>query len=131
MSLYDSFVSWYSGTPTQAEQDAGQAAANQRYAATVQEQVDLGNLDPQAGANLIAAQDAVKADNQAAGFTQGAVEGLQQGIHNIISAPGKAASAVGKDFFGSIPWWVYGLAGVALFLWMGGATLLKGWFARA
>ena len=133
MSLYDSFVSWAAGTPTQAEQDAGQAAVNAKYAEAVQRQVDQGAIDQATGQNLIAAQDAVTADSQDAGYSQGFEEGAAEGLNNVLNAPGKVVGAVGSGLsqtlwgiFKNIPWWVYLVGAGALFVWMGGLELLRG-----
>ena len=66
-------------------------------------------------------------------FAAGAAEGL----NNVLTAPGKAVGAIGGGastllwgIVKNIPWWVW-VAGLgALFVWMGGLSLLKGRFAR-
>lgn len=54
-------------------------------------------------------------------------EGFNDGVNNIKGFVGDAVSFP----FRLIPWQVWALGAVALFFWMGGASLLKGRLARA
>lgn len=61
------------------------------------------------------------------------VEGAQQGLSNVLTAPGKLIGAVGSGagtlvwgILKNIPWWVYLAGAGALFVWMGGLELLHG-----
>lgn len=63
--------------------------------------------------------------------------GAQQGLQNVLNAPGKAVGALGGGastllwgILKNIPWWVYLVAVGALFVWMGGLSLLRGRLAR-
>lgn len=96
-----------------------------------------------AGYTQLAAQDiaagnaSTGADNVVASVNSEAAAGAAQGLNNVLTAPGKVVGAVGGGastllggILKNIPWWVYlgGLA--ALFVWMGGLSLLKGRLAR-
>jgi hypothetical protein len=77
-------------------------------------------------------------DSQDAAALQGAGEGAIEGALNVVdfatetipNAVNKTLSATVGAVWKSIPWSVWLLAGVALFFWMGGATLLKGRLAK-
>jgi hypothetical protein len=56
--------------------------------------------------------------------------GWNEGLANEKALIKDTINGVGGFVWGSIPWWVYIVGAVALFLWMGGATLLKGRLAR-
>lgn len=63
--------------------------------------------------------------------------GAEQGLQNVLEAPGRAVGAVGDSLstagwgiLKNIPWWVYLVGLGALFVWMGGLSLLKGRLAR-
>lgn len=65
------------------------------------------------------------------------VAGAQEGLQNVLAAPGKAVGAVtgglGTALGGilkNIPFWLYALGAVALFIWLGGLTLVKGRLAK-
>jgi hypothetical protein len=128
------------GVDLQAEQarsdalDARIAAANQ----------DLVNRRVWSSAQFDAAQADVAAGNASSGvdnvvnsvdseFRAGAAEGL----HNVLAAPGQVVGAAGSlsgellwGIIKKIPWWAW-LAGLgALFVWMGGLSLLRGRLAR-
>jgi len=72
-----------------------------------------------------------------AAVDQAFVEGAQQGLQNVLHAPGAVVGAIGSGagtvlwgILKKIPWWVY-LAGLfAIFVWMGGLVLLRGRLAR-
>jgi hypothetical protein len=61
-------------------------------------------------------------ENQNAAAAAGFMEGLQEGRQNIKTGIGNFISEV----LGTIPWQLWLLAGVALFLWLGGMTWLRG-----
>jgi hypothetical protein len=65
------------------------------------------------------------------------VAGAQQGLSNVLAAPGKVVGAVGGSassllwgIVKNIPWWVWIAALGAIFVWMGGLELLRGRLAR-
>ena len=77
-------------------------------------------------------------DNVAGAINAEAAAGLQEGLNNVLTAPGKAVGAIGGGLttalwgiLKNIPWWVYLAAGVALFVWMGGLALLRGRLAHS
>jgi len=128
------------GTDLSAEQqrsnelDAKIQAANQKLE-------DAGYVQP--GYTQLAAQD-IAAGNASTGAADvvGSVDsefvaGAKEGLQNVLTAPGKAVGLVGSGantllwgILKNIPWWVY-LAGLgALFVWMGGLSLLKGRLAK-
>ena len=64
-------------------------------------------------------------------------QGLAEGAQNVLNAPGKLVGAAGSasssllsGILKNIPWWVYVAAFGALFIWMGGLSLLKGRLSR-
>jgi hypothetical protein len=109
-----------------------QAEFNRRLAARQtggdisQEQVDRymsGQTDP------LLSQDAAA--------WEGAQEGAAEGWNNVLDAPGRAVGAItdstGQALAGvlkNIPFWLWLVAAGALFVWMGGLSLLKGRLAR-
>jgi hypothetical protein len=128
------------GTDLTAEQarsdalDAKITAANQQLESAGYVQpgyTDLASQDITAGnvstgdANVVASVDSE--------FKAGAQEGLQ----NVLTAPGKAVGLLGSGantilggILKNIPWWVYAGLVAGLFVWMGGLELLKGRLAR-
>lgn len=116
------------------ELDAKIQAANQKLETAgyvSQGYSDLAAQDISAGNASTGANDVVGSVD--AEFAAGAKEGLQ----NVLEAPGKAVGLVGKGantvlwgILKNIPWWVYLVALGALFVWMGGLTLLKGRLAH-
>lgn len=135
-----SLMSWLTGTDLEAEQarsaelDAAHKARNQQLLERglwTQEQADAANqrIDQASAEGGMNDTSGAVADE----FKAGAQEGLQ----NVLSAPGQAVGAVtgglGTVLGGilkNIPLWLYGLAAVALFVWLGGLTLLKGRLAK-
>ena len=78
------------------------------------------------------------AAEQNAAAAEGLEEGAREGLNNVLDAPGKLVGAVGSGLsqavggiLKNIPLWVYALALVALFIWMGGLTLLRGRLSRS
>lgn len=96
-----------------------------------------------AGYTELAAQDiaagnaSTGADNVVASVNSEAAAGAAEGLNNVLTAPGKVVGAVGSGLntvlwgvLKNIPWWVYLVGLGALFVWMGGLTLLKGRLGR-
>lgn len=121
----------------QAQSDALDAkiqAANQ--------QLEAQGYVPQ-GYSDLAAQD-IAAGNASTGAANvvGSVDsefvaGAQQGLQNVLEAPGKAVGLLGSGsstllwgIVKNIPWWAWVGAGFALFVWMGGLSLLRGRLSR-
>jgi hypothetical protein len=114
--------------------DAQIQAANQKLEAAgyiPTGYTDKAAIDISAGNDSTGASDVVASVNSE--FKAGAAEGL----NNVLTAPGKAVGAIGGGastllwgILKNIPWWVYLAGAGALFVWMGGLTLLKGRFAR-
>lgn len=76
-------------------------------------------------------------ENQDAAAWEGAKEGAAEGLQNVLDAPGQAVGLVGQGagtllggVLKNIPWWVYVGAAAALFVWMGGLSLLRGRLVR-
>jgi hypothetical protein len=114
--------------------DAGNAAIDQQLleqGTWTQTQYDAAMADTAAG-------NASTGDNDVTGAVTAEGEaGLQEGLNNILTAPGKALGAVtggaGTLLWGiikNIPWWVYLLGAGAIFVWMGGLELLRGRLAK-
>ena len=75
--------------------------------------------------------DALQSQDAAA--AEGFKEGAQEGLNNVLDAPGKIVGLAGKGLTQvlggvllGIPIWLYLVAGIALFVWMGGMSLLRG-----
>lgn len=141
MSLW----SWTMSKLTGVDLDAEQARSEQLDQATRdlnQEYLERGlwtqDQYDQAMENMVAGNESTGADNVVGSVTAEAQAGLQEGLDNVLSAPGKVVDAVvgqgaGKVLWGivkAIPWWVWIGGGIALFIWMGGLALLRGRFAK-
>jgi hypothetical protein len=147
-------MSWLVGenAQTQEEADAHLAAQQAELSAKQQQRIAEGTLtQEQADANNATALSQTTS-SEALGAALGAAEGSVELVTNptqwaadtrtgAVMAGDAAASAVtfSTDIFGtivgkflkSIPWWVWLAAAAALFVWMGGLTLLKGRLAKA
>jgi len=80
--------------------------------------------------------DGLQSQNDAA--AEGFKEGAQEGLNNVLDAPGKIVGLAGKGLTQvlggvllGIPVWLYLVAGIALFVWMGGMSLLRGRLSKA
>jgi hypothetical protein len=80
--------------------------------------------------------DGLQSQNDAA--AAGLAEGAQEGLNNVLDAPGKIVGIAGKGLtqvlggvLMGIPVWLYLVAGIALFVWMGGMSLLRGRLSKA
>lgn len=90
-----------------------------------------------AASDIAAGDMSTGANNVVASVNSEFIAGAEQGLHNVLSAPGKAVHLAGSGLsellagiLKNIPWWIYGAALVALFVWMGGLELLRGRLAR-
>ena len=103
--------------------------------------VDRGYVPPDyeniAAQDIIAGNASTGADNVVASVDSEAAAGAAQGLNNVLSAPGKVVGALGSGantllggILKNIPWWVYVGGAAAIFVWMGGLSLLKGRLAR-
>jgi hypothetical protein len=77
-------------------------------------------------------------EDQDAAALEGLKEGAMEGLNNVLNAPGKIVGTVGQGagqalwgVLKNIPWWAYAAALGALFVWMGGLSLLRGRLAKA
>jgi multidrug efflux pump subunit AcrA (membrane-fusion protein) len=141
MGLWNWVVTQATGVDPAAEQarsnaaDAGNAAIDQQLleqGTWTQAQYDQAQADMAAGNLSTGVNDVAGSINQAA------EQGLMEGVNNVLTAPGKAVGAVGSGastllggILKNIPWWVYLGAAVALFIWMGGLSLLRGRLAKS
>jgi hypothetical protein len=113
-----------------ADLDAQINAANQQledrgyvapgYAAAAAADLAAGNATTGAGNPV----EAVDADFQA---------GLKEGVNNVLDAPGKVVGAVsdatgqlGWGILKNIPLWLWVVGAIALFVYLGGLSLLAG-----
>jgi hypothetical protein len=128
------------GVDLSAEQDRSKNL-DQQISQKNQQLADAGFLT-QAQADAANADIAQTSANTGMNDVVGSVDtefaaGIQEGLNNVLNAPGKVVGAVGNasstllgGILKAIPWWVYlGLA-VALFVWMGGLELLRGKLGR-
>jgi hypothetical protein len=130
---------------TGVDLDAEQARSNAADAATAalnQREVDAGvwtqaQADA-ANANMAAGNVSTGANDVVGAVTDEAEAGLQEGLHNVLAAPGEVVGAVGSGastllwgIIKNIPWWVWLAGAGALFVWMGGLELLRGRLKRA
>jgi hypothetical protein len=129
----DKLFTGYSSSELQAQSDALDA----QMAAKNQELADAGYITQDqvaaAQANMVAGNISTGASDVAASMDAGFVEGAQQGLNNVLDAPGKVVGAVGDaagqlgwGILKNIPWWVWIGGAIALFIWMGGGELLAG-----
>jgi hypothetical protein len=119
--------------------------AEQQRSATLDAQIQDANrrLESQgavpAGYSDLAAQDIAQGnqstgtDNVVASVNAEAAAGAAEGLNNVLTAPGRAVGLAGQgattllwSLLKNIPWWLYLAAGAALFVWMGGLSLLRG-----
>jgi len=128
------------GTSLDAEQqrsnelDAKIQAANQKLEAAGYVPAGYADLAAQ---DIAAGNASTGADNVTASVNSEFAAGAKEGLNNVLTAPGKVVGLAGSGastllggILKNIPWWVY-LAGLAaLFVWMGGLTLLRGSLAR-
>ena len=140
MSLWSKTLSLFTGVDLDAEQQR----SNQADAATAsldQQLLEQGlwtqDQYDQAVANIAAGNAATGAGDVVGSVTAEAQAGLQEGVQNVLTAPGKVVGAVGSGastllwgILKSIPWWVWLAAAGALFIWMGGLELLRGRLAH-
>jgi hypothetical protein len=114
--------------------DAGITAANQQL-------VDAGYWDQatfdQAQTDIAAGNVSTGTNDVLASVDSEFAAGAQQGLQNVLHAPGAVVGAVGSGastllwgILKNIPWWVWIVGLGALFVWMGGLSLLRGRFAR-
>lgn len=122
--------------------DQLQAQANQDNADTAayqQQMIDSGkwNADQAAAAQQDLQNQIANNTDVVGQVDQQFVQGAQEGLNNVLTAPGKLTGFLGDSLstlFGgvlkNIPWWVYLVAAGALFIWMGGLELLRGRLAK-
>jgi hypothetical protein len=130
MSFWDSVTSWLAGTETQAVQDERYQALSSRYNEALQSKIDSGTIDPGVAAidRQYAANNAASGGNQTDAYNQGFVEGAQDGLNNVLAAPGNAISGGGSivgKILGNIPWWFWLLLLIGAFLYLGGGLVLR------
>jgi len=141
MGLWNWITTQATGVDPAAEQ-ARSNAADAANAKLNQQLLDQGTWTQtqydQANADMAAGNASTGTDNVAGAINAEAAAGLQEGLNNVLTAPGKAVGAIGGGLttalwgiLKNIPWWVYLAAGVALFVWMGGLALLRGRLAHS
>ena len=144
MSLWSKTLSVFTGVDLDAEQQRSNQLDAQ-ILANNQKEVDRGQITQQEAdrrAQVLAAADAELGVNDVVGSVSGAFgEGLKEGAQNVLEAPGKAAAAItgaanqaaSGVFYGiikNIPWWAWLVGLGALFVWMGGLSLVRGRLAK-
>ena len=121
------------GVDLSAEQQRSNQA-DQQLLALNQQLVDQGTwtqAQADAAAQKIAAGNAdTGAGNVVASVDQSFAQGLQQGEQNITSGISDTIARLIKDVWAAIPWQLWVVALVVLFVWMGGLAMLKGRLAK-
>jgi len=132
-----SFWSVITGTTPQDEQQAQLDAKKKAYQDALDRRAAEGTITPEQISADQSYVDNISLDNTDTAALQGFEEGLNEGFQNVLAAPGKVVGAIGDSsgtllggILKNIPWWAWLLAAGALFVWMGGLSLLKGRFAR-
>jgi hypothetical protein len=135
MAWSDVFIP--SGNQTADEQQANLDRQKALYEQRLQKRQDEGTITSQDLASRELYVSGVQLDDQNAAATEGFVEGAHDGFINVLNFPGQVTGAVGDSagkllggILKNIPWWAYLAAAGALFVWMGGLTLLKGRLSR-
>ena len=135
MSWSDIFLPSSAQTPDEAAANLERERKlyNERLAA----REAAGTVTPEQATTLSDYVNSVSLDNQDAAAAAGFEEGAKEGLNNVLNAPGNLIGAVGSGLsqtvwgiLKNIPWWIYLVGLGALFVWMGGLTLLRGRFAR-
>jgi hypothetical protein len=140
VSLWSKTLSVFTGVDLDAEQQRSDQIAAQSVL-TNQELVDRGFYTPQEAADANRNFAEANARNGTAdvvgSVTDAFEEGAKEGAQNVLKFPGQAVGYISdaasislKEILSKLPWWAYvgGLA--ALFVWLGGLTLLRGILAR-
>jgi len=140
MGLWNTLTRWVTGQDIAAEQ----TRAQQLDQSLIQYNEQSGYYDRIPPDMAAAAQQRITDQQTEDTDLQGQVEdafaaGAQQGLQNEVEfvtrtvprAISDTLNAVGGAVWRSIPWWVWLLAGVALFLYAGGGVWLRGRLARS
>ncbi len=120
-----SFWNFITGTEPQEEQQAQTDAKKQAYEEALQRREAAGTITAEKAEAGRQYENGLYLEDVDAGAQAGFQEGLEEGYHNVLSAPGKAIGAVGKgagELLGgvlkNIPWWAYLGAAAALFFYL-------------
>lgn len=116
------------GIDLEAEQVRGEALDNQRY------ELNQETYTPEQWAiyqSHIQAPDSAYGTDVGSAVGDSFIEGAQDGLNNVKGGIKGTLNGVGSFVWGAIPWWVWPVAIVGLFIWLGGLTLLKGKLAKA
>jgi hypothetical protein len=142
LSLWDLLMSWVSDiflpSTAQSSSDAAANLAKQQSQlndaiAARQAAADAGDAPPISAQTMSQDQALLQeqVDSQDAAAAAGFAEGAQEGLNNVLNAPGKLVGAVGSGagtvlwgIVKNIPWWVWAAGVAAVFVWMGGLELL-------
>jgi len=123
---------WFlpSGAQTSAEAEANYARLQSKLDRSIEARKKAGTLTTSQEDFYRANGGPLASQNAAA--IEGAKEGLVEGWNNVLNAPGKAVGAVGDSLsqsvwgiLKSIPWWLYLVALVAAFFYLGGGIILR------
>ena len=135
MSWSDIFIP--STSQTSDEQAANYARQQAEYQRKLEARQAAGTISDEAYNRGLELSSLTLNDQDAAAW-EGAKEGAREGLNNILDFPGKATDAVGNSLtqvlwgiIKGIPWWAWFVGLGALFVWMGGLTLLRGRLAKA
>lgn len=132
-----SWSDWFlkSGSQTSSEQEANYARLQQLEQERLARRQAEGSITVEDVAYYQSNTGPLESQNAAA--WEGAKEGAAEGWQNVLNAPGQAVGAVGGSLstvlggvLKNIPWWLWLVAAGALFVWMGGLSLLRGRLAK-
>jgi len=140
MGLWDWAISKVSGYD--AENQAAGDAADAKNQQINQKLLEQGLLTQQQYDQTVAdfqqGNASTGTDNPQAAIAGEFNAGLEEGVNNVLTAPGKVFDFAGKSagtllwgIVKAIPWWAWLGGAAALFIWMGGLSLLRGRLAKS
>lgn len=119
---------WLIGGQPEAEAEANYERLKQLERDRLAARATAGTITPEQEARYLANTEPLQSTDAAAAY--GFAEGLGEGIQNISGGVNKTLAGTIKTIFSAIPWQVWILAAIALFIWMGGLALLRGRLTR-
>jgi multidrug efflux pump subunit AcrA (membrane-fusion protein) len=123
MALSDIFIR--ASNQQAAEQTANLERQQREYQARLDARRAAGTItEAQYSVGLQAIENSRPLDQDAAAAA-GFIEGAREGLDNVTGAVNRTLAGTVNAVFSSIPWQIWALGAVALFVWMGGHLWLK------